>query len=79
MLQPSVTAKTDEAAGEQVETTSTESLRSKIDWQRRLQRLKLVQPVLYSREFAARLLRDFVERPWARLNIRGAADVPETN
>jgi len=24
-------------------------------------------------------LRDFVERPWARLNIRGAADVPETN
>src|ERR1700687_383016 len=27
----------------------------------------------------ARLLRDFVERPWARLNIRGAADVPETN
>ena len=27
----------------------------------------------------ARLLRDFVERAWARLNIRGAADVPETN
>ena len=23
--------------------------------------------------------RDFVERPWARINIRGAADVPETN
>ena len=27
----------------------------------------------------ARVLRDFVERPWARMNIRGAADVPETN
>ena len=27
----------------------------------------------------ARLLRDFVERGWARMNIRRAADAPETS
>ena len=47
--------------------------------QRRYERMVMATLGGHSQITRARLLRDFVERPWARLNIRGVADVPETN
>ena len=47
--------------------------------QRRYERIVVATLGRRSQITRARLLRDFVERPSARLNIRGAADVPETN